>query len=141
MTEEVKNWLAKAYEDFRAAKSLLLLPEDEIPTGVVCFHCQQFVEKALKAFLIHHAVEFGRWHNLTMLKKLCAEKDSDFEKLEIDELSIYAVEVRYPDEFFIPSLEEAKNCFQIAEAVKEFIFKKLKLSEREIMEWTREKRG
>jgi len=137
--EEVKNWLLKAYEDFKAAKFLLSLPEDEIPTSVICFHCQQFVEKALKAFLVFHKVDFGRLHNLSVLKNLCAKIDKDFDKLEIDKLNIYAVEVRYPEDFFMPSVEESKECYQLAIEVKRFIFDKLGVEEGEIKKWLKGK--
>jgi hypothetical protein len=44
----------------------------------------------------------------------------------------YAIEVRYPDEFYIPSIEEAKECFEIATKVKEFILIKLGIAEKEL---------
>jgi HEPN domain-containing protein len=70
-------------------------------------------------------VDFGRTHNLEMLLKLCVEKDKDFQNLDVGDLTFYAVEVRYPDDFYIPPLEEAKECFKIASKVKEFVLKKL----------------
>jgi len=33
--------------------------------------------------------------------------------------------VRYPDEFYIPSVNEAKECIEVARKVKEFVLKKL----------------
>ncbi len=135
MIEEVRNWLIKAYENFKAASYLVSLPEEEIPTGAVCFHCQQFVEKTLKAFLVFHKVDFGRLHNLSVLRKLCSEIDKDFDRIEVDKLTVYAVEVRYPDEFFIPSAEESRECFQTAMSVKNFVFEKLGVSESLIKRW------
>jgi len=46
------------------------LAEEEIVTDAVCFHCQQAVEKLLKAYLISKNVEFGRIHDLETLLKL-----------------------------------------------------------------------
>jgi len=43
-------------------------------------------------------------------------------------LGFYAVEIRYPDEFYIPSITEAKEAFQIAQKVKDFVLKKLGIS-------------
>ena len=77
MNEEVKEWIIKAYEDYITAKYLISLPEDEIITSAVCFHSQQFVEKIFKAFLVLHKVKFGRTHNLSLLKELCARKGGD----------------------------------------------------------------
>lgn len=70
-----------------------------------------------------------------MLKNLCAKIDKDFDKLEIDKLNIYAVEVRYPEDFFMPSVEESKECYQLAIEVKRFVFDKLGIEEGEIKKW------
>ena len=37
----------------------------------------------------------------------------------------YAVSVRYPDELYIPPEEEAKEAYNIAKEVKEFILQKI----------------
>jgi len=41
------------------------------------------------------------------------------------ELSFYAVVVRHPDEWFVPDLEEAKETFEIANNIKEFVLNKI----------------
>jgi HEPN domain-containing protein len=46
--------------------------------------------------------------------------------MSANKLTRYAVETRYPDEFYIPSLEEAKESVRIAEKVRSFIVEKLK---------------
>lgn len=59
-------------------------------------------------------------------------QDKDFEDLDkekISRLSFFAVEVRYPEEFYIPTLDEVKEYFAIALKVKDFIFKKLEIRE------------
>jgi len=50
----------------------------------------------------------------------------------VGNLTDYAVEVRYADEFYIPTLEEAKRAFEIAKKAKEFIFRKMKIKEDEL---------
>ncbi len=107
----------------------LSFPNEEIPTGAVCFHAQQCVEKLLKAFLVYHQKEFGRTHNIEFLIRLCSEIDKDFAHLASGDLSFYAVEVRYPDDFYVPSVEESRECYSIAISAKEFVFNKLKLDE------------
>jgi len=42
-------------------------------------------------------------------------------------LTRYGVEVRYPDIFYEPSLEEAKQAYETALKVKEIVLKKIKL--------------
>lgn len=60
--------------------------------------------------------DFKKSHNLEYLISLCSYIDRDFETLfdAAQILSDYAIDIRYPDEFYIPSIEEAKNCFEIA---------------------------
>lgn len=104
-------------------------------TDTICFHCQQAIEKYLKAFLTSKNVRFERIHDLLTLLELCIQKDKDFEKLDkerISELTFYAVDLRYPDEFYIPSIEEAKSALNIATEVKEFILQKLEINEKEL---------
>ena len=53
----VKNWLIKANNDIVISKHELSLPEDQVVTDGVCFHCQQAVEKFFKALLISKQIE------------------------------------------------------------------------------------
>jgi len=53
-------------------------------------------------------------------------------KFNFKELSSYAVEVRYPDEFYVPSLEEARRSFEIAVEVKDFVFRKLGIKDEDL---------
>lgn len=132
--EEIKKWLIKAMNDYKTAKQLINSPPDETITDTLCFHCQQFVEKSLKSFLVSKNIEFEKVHDLRYLVKLCTDTDNSFNWMyEVArKISGYAIEIRYPDEFYIPTLEEAKECFEIASKVKEFIFKKLKITEEEL---------
>ncbi len=138
MNEKVKLWLIKAFEDYLSMKSLLDSSLIEYTTSVICFHSQQLVEKLLKAFLTYHNVQFPRTHMLEILKQKCLEIDEEFQKLNFKNLSVYAVEVRYPDEFNIPCIEETNECVEIALQVKEFILKKLNITEKEILQWIKE---
>jgi len=62
--EYIKRWLIRAMEDFRISKHELSYPDDEIATGAVCFHCQQLIEKLLKAYLVYKNIEFRKTHEL-----------------------------------------------------------------------------
>ncbi|MFN4132524.1 MAG: HEPN domain-containing protein [Caldimicrobium sp.] len=134
MRAEVKKWIIKALNDYRTAERLINLPEEEIITDTLCFHCQQTVEKLLKAFLVNAGIEFGRSHSLEYLIRLSSDVDKEFEMLYdlTANLTEYAVEVRYPDEFYIPTIEEAKQAFDAATKAKEFILKKLGIKEEDI---------
>ena len=128
----VKKWILKAMEDFNVAKYLMSLPEEKILAGAVCFHSQQAVEKLLKAYLVRHEIDFEKTHDLETLLKLCCIQDKNFENISVGNLTDYAVEIRYPDEFYIPSVEEARECFEIASKIKDFLFFKMGIKEEEL---------
>ncbi|MDY7030811.1 MAG: HEPN domain-containing protein, partial [Thermodesulfobacteriota bacterium] len=99
-------------------------------TDTVCFHCQQTVEKYLKAFLVYHQIYFPKTHRIMDLLELCATKDSSF-KVELenaDNLTDYAVEIRYPDVWLEPGIDDAKEAFEIAKKVKKLVLNKIKLT-------------
>ena len=130
--EYVKKWLIKANNDLKVAENEIRLPPNETVTEAICFHSQQAVEKFLKAYLITRTVEFGKTHNLEFLLELCIKQDKEFKEINVGNLSFYSVEVRYPDEFYIPTLDEAKESVKIARKVKEFVLKKVNIVEDEL---------
>jgi HEPN domain-containing protein len=67
-----KGRLLKAVSDLAAARACVAAT---IALDVACFHCQQAVEKSLKAFLIFHGVAFPFTHDLGKLMPLCAAMD------------------------------------------------------------------
>ena len=127
--EYVKKWLVKANNDLKVAENEIKQPPEDVVTEAICFHSQQAVEKFLKAYLITKNTEFGKTHNLEYLLELCGREDSEFKNIEVGNLSSYAVEVRYPNDFYIPPLEEAKESLEIARKVRSFILNKLGLQE------------
>lgn len=120
------KWIEKADEDLIVVEHELSYPDEEIPTGAVCFHAQQCVEKLLKAYLVFNNKEFGRTHNLEYLLQQCSEYNKDFLNIFVGDLSFYAVEVRYPDDFYAPSVNEARDCYAIAQNIRDFVLKELK---------------
>lgn len=63
---------------------------------------------------------------IELLLNKCTQIDQNFESLiNTVTLSDYSIELRYPDDFFIPSLEEAKHAFELAVQAKKFIINKL----------------
>jgi HEPN domain-containing protein len=75
---------------------------------VLCFHAQQAVEKALKAFLISKGDDPPRTHSIEVLLERCHQIDPAFPEYEIRNLSYFSVEIRYPDEFYQPEAEETR---------------------------------
>lgn len=138
--EEVKKWITKAEEDLRVARNEIKTSRP--PTSAICFHSQQSVEKYLKAYLVYHNKFFRKTHDIAEILELCIEIEAEFkelEKINVHELTVYATELRYPEFFHIPSVEEAKETIEIAIKVRDFVFKKLKIREGDLLE--NEKRG
>ena len=125
MDEYLLKWISKADGDLKVAEHEMAVVESERVTDAICFHCQQAIEKYLKAFLVFKNVDFGKTHNLEFLREKCAQIDSDFKTLDFGDISFYAVEVRYPDNFYIPSEEEANFSIKTAKKVRQFIVNKL----------------
>lgn len=125
--ELIKNWLEKAEKDLRTAKHEISF-QDAV-TESICFHCQQAVEKFIKAYLVFLDVTFFKTHEIGELITKCEEKDKQISafKEEADSLTGYAVEIRYPEELMIPSLAEAKEAFDVAMRVRKFVLSKIKL--------------
>jgi HEPN domain-containing protein len=98
-----------------------------VVTESVCFHCQQAVEKYLKAYLVFLGISFAKTHEIGELITKCENKDKDISvfKEEADKLTDYAIEIRYPDDWYEPTLNEAQEAFTIARKIKEFIQNKI----------------
>jgi len=121
----INSWIDKAEKDLLSVQHELSFPD--AVTEAVCFHCQQSVEKFLKAYLVFLGVPFTKIHEIGELITKCEDKDKEISVLKekADKLTDYAIEVRYPEEWFEPTLEEAKEAFEIAKKVKEFVLNKI----------------
>ena len=127
MTKElVEEWIYKAEEDFESALHLVKKDRKPVPDSI-CFHCQQCIEKYLKAFLILNNIEPPQIHDLQRLKAICSNVDESFEEIseELDILNAYAVNFRYPGE--VATVEEANEAFLVMKNVHKFIKDRLKL--------------
>jgi len=125
--ERVRQWLLLAEGDLKTAKDEM--SSQEPFTNTVCFHCQQCVEKYLKAYLTFVGKPIRRTHDLTELITQCSETDSDFRTLfeiDVDRLTQYAIDIRYPDEFYFPDRREAEEAITLAERAKSFVLERLK---------------
>lgn len=124
--ETIKGWLLLADGDLKTAEDELRMKE--AVTNAICFHAQQCVEKCLKAYLTSVNQPFGKTHDIAELVELAKKSDREFEtlyKLKANKLTRYAVEVRYPDEFYIPTLDEARESLEIAREARKFIVEKI----------------
>jgi HEPN domain-containing protein len=101
MNNDVLQWLSFAQEDLAVARHLLATFRPE-PMEIICYHCQQAAEKAIKSVYIISDVPGGvpRKHDLTFLLEQLKNSFEVSEALldHADILSAYGVVVRYPAE-------------------------------------------
>ncbi len=69
-------------------------------------------------------------HNLGYLLDLINEKEkvSDEYYEMTEKLEDYAIEIRYPDDWTEPTLEDAKESYEIAKQVKEFVLSRTNIA-------------
>jgi HEPN domain-containing protein len=125
---EIKQWIIKGDHDLGTAKITYLHIPDYLDT--VTFHCQQAVEKYLKAYLIFQTTTFRFSHDLVYLLDLINQSDSDFEEYydSVSELQGYAVEIRYPNETIYLSNEKVEKAISIAKIVRELVVLKMNIT-------------
>jgi HEPN domain-containing protein len=123
--ELVRQWKEKAQNDWTAVE--ILLDSEQCPAETVCFHCQQFVEKLLKALLTQHGIEAPRTHDLRRLIQLSEPFASELSQLAeaSDKLTIHGVETRYPGEWYPVSPAETNEVVEIARKFSGMLLSKL----------------
>lgn len=126
--DEIRQWLSKGDHDLGTAKITYLHIPEYIDT--VTFHCQQAVEKYLKAYLIFQSTTFKFSHDLIYLLDLITQKDPDFEGYydTVSELQGYAVEIRYPGETIFLSNQKVENAMRVAKEIREFVTVKMNIT-------------
>ena len=106
--EEYREWLTFAKTDYESAKYLNGASFHPRPLNVICYHCQQAAEKAVKALIVYFGSQGGmpKVHDISFLKNQI--KNIIYEKKGItasddlltiaDSLSKYGIAPRYPNE-------------------------------------------
>jgi len=91
------QWIELANKDLALAEHTAKTMRPT-PHEIVCFHCQQFVEKYLKAFLVSKGQEPPYIHDLAKLASLCETENPIFGQIKQKciVLAEYGVQPRYP---------------------------------------------
>jgi len=122
----VAAWIEKGDHDLGSAKIIFQYIPEYFDT--IAFHCQQSVEKYLKAILIYYRIEFQKVHDLTYLLELLSGRleieSALFEKAIT--LNNFAVEIRYPNQTLNLTREELIEAFEIAEEFRSFVLNRIK---------------
>ncbi|MDR0517036.1 MAG: HEPN domain-containing protein [Fibromonadaceae bacterium] len=128
MENSVSNplaWMFFADKDISIAE---LAVDNEELSGEVVFHCQQAVEKYMKAFLAKSKTPFKKTHDLVELYlKVKDIKDWDIDRTKLEHLNDLYIETRYPSNigFFpdhsLPTVEEAKSYLDFAKNIANIV--------------------
>lgn len=116
-TDKYNEWFIMAQKDLRSAKILF---DHDADNEIVCFHCQQTLEKYLKGYLIAVTGELQQGHNLLKLCKKAMINDNKFNVFLKDMafVNVFYIETRYPaiDPLMV-SKEDTEECFRIVNEV------------------------
>lgn len=127
MTPEIERyihaWLEIAENDLASAKRLIDIEPYILDTA--CFHCQQSVEKDLKAFLVTKGIEPERTHSISYLLEQCGKFDNIFTSIDPKRLDTFAVLIRYPHSAELPTIEETKELFELAKSIKGIVLERI----------------
>ena len=119
-TDYLKNWIFRANEDILVIENLFK-SDPELFASAICYHAQQAVEKFLKAFLIYHNVDFPKTHDLDYLLQECKKIDNGVFDIDLVSLTDFGVSIRYPDDFYVPDIEETITYRDISLLVKRIV--------------------
>ncbi len=125
-SQEPQEWLEKAHHDLVAAKNLF--KQDGFP-DTIAVHCHQTAEKALKGALLWLGIDYPFTHDLSLLIKLCCDKDNAFKNITdvAIKLSPLYEEERYPFAEEEPYTdEELEDFIALAENIYNFIKERIK---------------
>ncbi len=121
----VKRWFSKGDNDLKNIQNNL--ESEDIPTDTICFHAQQAIDKYIKGALVYFDQDISKAHDLVKLLTEIASFIPELSVMEedLEKITEFAVEVRYPDSFYDHSLEEAKGAYEIALKVKDIVLSKV----------------
>jgi len=93
---DAREWLAHAAGDLHYAR--LGQKDPDVLRNLVVFHAQQAIEKALKATLVEHKIEFPRTHDLAQLVEITEGAGIAWpaDLNQVVEFTPFATQGRYP---------------------------------------------
>ena len=117
-----KEWFRFAQTDYGVAEHLFGNYHPK-PLEIICFHCQQAVEKCLKAIIVLYGSQGGmpKKHDLFLLlnqiKNMVKFEQNFYDYADI--LSPYSVAMRYPNELHLEE-RHSEEALRIAKEVMEW---------------------
>jgi len=114
----VREWVARAEDDFKTATGLLKSVKDAPPSSI-CFHAQQCIEKYLKAHLVWQRRDFAKIHDIgELLARLGTQAGVTLTVVEQRRLTWYATSGRYPGHYEPISPKEARAAVALARKLR-----------------------
>jgi HEPN domain-containing protein len=115
----VRDWLRKAALDCDVAARLA--SEGDRFREIVAFHCQQAVEKYVKAILVRHQVEFRKTHDIERLLQILrgVEPSAAEDLADAKWLTPFGVDIRYPGDFPETLPGDATRALGLAQGARE----------------------
>ncbi len=126
INKNISEWIEKAEGDYETVSDLVKKRRRR-QRCIIAFHCQQCIEKYLKALLTRHRIEFPKQHDLEELLVLLLHNDpllSSFRD-EFKRLTPFAVAFRYPGEEITG--EELKEAVSTAKRLRVVLRERLGL--------------
>lgn len=124
LVRAARRWLRWATED-------LALAEHDFSDGTLvargaCMWAQQAGEKAIKAMLVAHDIDPPKGHRLDQMAGLLPDADAVlFIALDLPELSRWAIEGRYPDDFDEATRVQASAAVDLARTIVAVVERRL----------------
>lgn len=125
MDQETMQWIKLAEMDYGVAEHLYQTYYPK-PYEIICYHCQQSAEKAIKSVIVAGGAKGGmpKLHDLSFLLNQIKntvrieEKYYDY----ADALTPYGVSIRYPNELFLEE-KHAKEALRMSKEILEWVHK------------------
>ena len=128
MNALLAEWISKAEGDYLVAEREMRV-RNKANYDAICFHCQQLVEKYMKAFLFANEVDFPKTHNLIELLELCLPFDNSLEMQRdlLVAMDRYGVRYRYPGRS--AERDDAKSALKGAKILRDLLRMKLGIND------------
>jgi len=126
---DINKWIQFAMQDYDLVKVIMETHRPHpIPVRIVCYHCQQSVEKILKAYILAQGGALMKTHDLKALLEQCCRYSPDFDRFKAAciKLTSYITTSRYPSDM---EIEEQDMILSIKDADNILEFTKSKLND------------
>lgn len=121
---DYREWLRYAIEDLGLDFRVMSPPE--VYPRHACYFAQQAAEKAIKAVLVYHKIDFAFRHDLEYLNRLMPQDwRFDADSANLEQLSDWVVVSRYPGDMPPATEDDARTSLSDASYIVETIANRL----------------